>query len=217
MIRIRTINRFLAFVLIMCLATVAFAQDTMHISFVNGTKQDIPIASISDISFTKGQQDTENATIVGSWLWGKQEAEYYELLTFNADHTYVGLDCYFGYGFNTKTYGTYARSGIMLNLFSNGYGYQRIYRWFLTGLTDNALEVMTQMGTYVYYRLQNDVLRVKVGEEPMEINGYNVVFADGVTVKSQDGKLVGTAQGNTYILVSQVDTGNIVAFNVIVE
>ena len=43
------------------------------------------------------------------------------------------------------TNGWYAQVGTMPTLQSNGLGYNRRYNWFVMGLTENALDVMTRV------------------------------------------------------------------------
>ena len=106
----------------------------------------------------------------------------------------------------------------MLNLWSNGYGYRRTYRWYVTGLTENALEVMTQMGSFIYYRIQPEVYSLKVGEELYLCkDGDYYVFTDGVKVLDDEGKLKGVCEGLTYILKYNAKSGLIMAYKVKVE
>ena len=130
----------------------------------------------------------------------------------------MGDDCYYEYGFNSTTYGTYFYSGITLNLRSNGYGYMRTYRWFVTSLTENALEVMTQTGPYVYYRLQSETIHLKAGGDPLECKeGESFVFADGVNAKLEENKLYGIKAGTTYIQIMDTTSSTIKAYMVIIE
>ena len=106
----------------------------------------------------------------------------------------------------------------MLNLWSNGYGYHRTYRWFVTGLTENALEVMTQMGLFIYYRIQPEIYSLKVGEESYICNdGDYYIFTDDVKVSGNGEKLKGISEGTTYILKYNAESGLIMAYKVIVE
>lgn len=50
---------------------------------------------------------------------------------------------------------------------SNGNEYSRRYNWFVMGLTDNALDVMTKIGRFVYYKLQPKVIYLQLGREPL--------------------------------------------------
>ena len=124
------------------------AQNTMRVHYKNGTEQDILISEVDSVTFVEKVVPDEEVSLTGSWLWGNREAGYYELLIFNDDHTYTGYDNYFSYGFDTKTYGWYSLYGNMLTLQSNGFGYKRMYNWFVLGLSNNALEVMTKMGGF---------------------------------------------------------------------
>ena len=196
------------------------AQNTMRIHYKDGNKQDISISQIDSITFVeKDSYDEEkSASLTGSWLWANKEAGYYELLTFNEDYTYTGYDYYFSYGFDTQTYGWYSLYGNMLTLQSNGFGYTRRYNWFVTGMTGNALEVMTNMGAYTYYRLQPETIYIQDGGSSTVFdNEDNIVFADGVIVEAKGNQLVGKAKGTTYILVSIAGQDKIVAYKVTVR
>lgn len=142
------------------------------------------IEQIDSITFVdRSDLPANEGSLVGGWLWGDAEAGYYELLTFNEDKTYTGYDNYFTYGFDTMTYGWYMQMGSMLTLQSNGYGYNRRNNWFVMGLTGNALDVMTKMGRFVYYRLQPEVIRLKLGDSSLAFSNVDkFVFADGVIV-----------------------------------
>ena len=173
------------------------------------------------MTFIKGDDTASDPVgeigITGSWLWGNQEQGYYELLTINDDHTYIGYDNYFSYGFDLMTYGWWAQIGAMISLQSNGFGYQRRYNWYITELTENALGVMTKMGPFTYYRLQPETLRLQVGGVLSCEDGDAFVFADSVTTAIQDNKLVGLAAGETYIQ-KHIDSINaIFSYKVIVE
>ena len=197
----------------------AFAQKVMRINFKDDNHSDIPISQIDSITFVDGSDLPENkGSLVGSWLWGDAEEGYYELLTFNEDKTYTGYDNYFTYGFDTMTYGWYMQMGSMLTLQSNGYGYNRRYNWFVMGLTDNALDVMTKMGRFVYYKLQPEVLHLQAGGESLACgNGDSFVFADEVVASIVEGGLQGKAKGTTYVLKNIANSSQIVAYKVIVE
>lgn len=177
------------------------------------------IELIDSITFVDGSDLSVNeGSLVGSWLWGDAEAGYYELLTFNEDKTYTGYDNYFTYGFDTMTYGWYMQMGSILTLQSNGYGYNRRYNWFVMGLTGNALDVMTKMGQFVYYRLQPEVLHLRVGGEPLACeNGDSFAFADEVVACTVEGKLQGAAKGTTYVQKRIAETDCIVAYKVLIE
>jgi len=205
--------------LMICLAAGAHAQNTLRIHYHNGSHSDIAINRIDSLTFveTQDQLPDEEATLTGSWLWGRQEAGYYELLTFNEDHTYTGYDNYFEYGFDNQTYGWYTHVGAMLTLQSNGYGYQRRYNWYVTALTGNALEVMTRTGPFTYYRLQPEIIRIATDGYLTCADGEAFVFADGVVVSVVDGTLKGMMPGTTYILKRVMPANTIQAYKVIVE
>lgn len=207
--------------LIMLFMPFAFAhmhaQDYMRIHYNNGADTDISIVEIDSITFVDVDSSASvEADLTGSWLWGNQEQGYYELLSFNTDKTYTGYDKYFTYGFDTMTYGTFSLYGSLLTLWSNGFGYQRRYAWFITGLTENALSVITKMGLFTYYRLRPEVLKLKVGEALT--NGEDeCIFADGFVAQIVDDKLIGLSRGETYILRMAVSTQKIWAYKVMVE
>lgn len=195
------------------------AQNTMRIYYKDGSVYDTPIERIDSITFIeKVSEDLHEVTLLGEWFWGSKEKGYYEVLTFNEDKSYIGYDYYMEYEFDTWTYGTYMDNGIMLNLWSNGYGYRRTYRWFVTALTENAMEVMTQMGSFTYYRVQPEVYSVRIGEESYECNEADYyVFTDGTKVTDIDGrKLKGISEGTTYILRYNAASGLIMAYKVLV-
>ncbi len=196
---------------------VCQAQNHMRIHYKNGTQSDVPIAEIDSITFVQKDTPAEEVTLIGSWFWGSIEQGYYELLTFNDDHTYTGYDYYFAYGFDTMTYGWWAQIGAMITLQSNGFGYQRRYNWYITELTENALGVMTKMGPFTYYKLQPDTLRLQVNGTLTCEDGDSFVFADGVIVTIQDNKLVGLAIGETYIQKHIAANNTILSYRVIVE
>ena len=193
------------------------AQNTMRIHYKNGITHDFSINEIDSITFAENKE-AEEVSLLGAWFWGSKEKGYYEVLTFYKDRSYIGYDYYMEYGFDTWTYGTYMENGIMLNLWSNGYGYRRTYRWFVTALTENALEVMTQMGGFTYYRIQSEVYSLRVGEESYDCNEADYyVFTDGTKVTDIDGrKLKGISEGTTYILKYNATSGLIIAYKVIV-
>lgn len=194
------------------------AQNTMKINYKDGSVAEIPVEHIDSITFVDRTIMPTTATLEGRWFWGKTQTGYCELLTINADHTYTGYDLYLDYGFDSQTYGTWIQNGIMLNLWSNGYGYKRIYRWFIMGLTENALEVMTQMGSFIYYRVQPEIIRLKVGGSPLAAGSdEQFVFADGIYASIIDGQLQGLRAGTTYIQCLRVSTNTIKAYQVIVE
>ncbi len=196
----------------------AAAQNTMRIHYQGGTTLDISLDEIDSVTFVTTTPDDPQpqASLTGSWLWGKAEAGYYELLTLNADRTYTGLDTYFEYGFDTHTYGSYSLRGSLLTLFSYGFGYQRVLRWFVVGLTANALDVVTQMGSFTYYRLQPDDITLQLGSTLAPTDDGCYIFADGTTLAITDGSIRALAAGTTYVQYQQPD-GTIVAYKVVVQ
>ena len=192
------------------------AQNAMKVHYKNGTKEIIPISEIDSVTFVEAEMLDEEVPLSGNWLWGSKGAGYFELLTFNDDHTYTGYDNYFTYGFDTMTYGWYSLYGNMLTLQSNGFGYKRIYSWYLVGLSNNALEVMTKTGGYIYYRLQNETIHVPLSDTYEFTESDSVFFADEVVVKGEGNKLIAIAKGRTYILVKSESTAEILAYKVIV-
>lgn len=204
--------------IIIIFCSESFAQNTMRINYKGGSISEVPIERIDSITFVEKNEEAQEVPLFGEWFWGSKEKGYYEVLTFNEDRTYTGYDYYLDYGFDTWTYGTYMVNCIMLNLWSNGYGYRRTYRWYVTGLTENALEVMTQMGSFIYYRIQPEVYSLKVGEELCGCKeGDYYVFTDGVKVSESNGALKGISEGTTYILKYNAESGLIMAYKVIVE
>ena len=193
------------------------AQNTMCVNYKDGHTLEIPIDEVDCVTFTEKEPKPDEASLVGTWMWGRVERGYYEVLTFNEDATYLGYDYYMDYGFDTNTYGTYYHNGIMLNLWSNGYGYRRIYRWFVTSLTENALEVMTQMGSFVYYRVQPGTIALKVGEQKECEEGSAYVFADGMHVGIEGNKLTGKMPGVSYVQKYNAAENVITAHKVTVE
>lgn len=203
--------------LLLCSATL-MAQNTMRVHYKDGREQDISITQIDSVTFVDREAPEEAVTLTGSWLWGNRDAGYYELLTFSDDHTYTGYDNYFTYGFDTMTYGWFSWYGNMLTLQSNGFGYRRINNWYITSLGNNALEVMTRMGAYTYYRLQPETIYVPPYEQYDGFaEGDSIVFADGVIVKTEGGRLQGIMQGDTYILVKKGSEDKIFAYKVTVR
>lgn len=210
-------NRLCFLVMLVIGCPALSAQTHLRIHHTGGNHTDVPVAKIDSLTFVDGDSTpADEATLTGSWFWGSVEKGYYETLTFNDDRTYTGYDYYIDYGFETTTYGTYFNSGIMLNLWSNGYGYHRTYRWFLTCLTGNALEVMTPMGSFVYYRVMPDIITMNVGESVECPDGDAYTFADGVMVRIDGNRLYGVRKGTTYILKRIAETGLIYAYKVIV-
>ena len=207
----------LIIVTITCIA--AYAQTHMRIHHNGGGYSDVPIEKIDSITFVDNGDVTPcESELSGGWLWGSLDSGYYEQLSFSEDKTYTGYDNYFSYGFDAMTYGWYMQMGSMLTLQSNGFGYKRRYNWLILGLTDNALDVMTKMGRFVYYRVQPEVLHLKVDGEPLVCeSGDSFLFADGVIASIANGCLQGEIKGTTYVLKSIEKTSKIVAYKVIVE
>ena len=196
------------------------AQNTIRIHCKDGTKVDMAVEDVDSVTFIKGSEESASegtAKMIGSWLWGNAETGYYELLTFNDDKTYTGYDNYFTYGFDTMTYGWYGQRGSILTLWSNGFGFQRRYNWFITELTDNALAVMTKMGPFTYYKLQPEVIHMSV-TEPITCNDDDAwVFADGVAALIEGKQLIAISRAETYILKSIGNAQLIVAYKVVIE
>lgn len=205
--------------LIVYITVVAlYAQAHMRIHHKGGEYFDVPLEQIDSITFVDGEEGhAEELELAGSWIWGDVGAGYYELLTFNDDKTYTCCDYYFTYGFDTMTYGWYIRYGNLLTLQSNGFGYNRKYTWFVMGLTENALDVMTKMGQFTFYRLQKDVITLRVGEIIECTDGDSYIFADGITINTNNNKLYGIKKGVTYILKKNISSNNIVSIKVIVD
>ena len=205
---------------LLCCTLPIAAQNTMRIHYKDGTEQDIFISQIDSITFVEKDiyDEEEDGTLTGSWLWANKEAGYYELLTFNEDYTYTGYDYYFSYRFDTQTYGWYSLYGNMLTLQSNGFGYRRRYNWYIRSLTDNAFEVMTNMGGYTYYRLQPETIYIQnPGASAKLDEGDFIIFADGVIAKAEGSEIVGINKGITYILVSTAEQDKILAYKVVVK
>lgn len=212
-------HRHVLILVFLMLNIVLCAQNQVRIHYTDGSTTDIPINQIDSITFVKGDSETVVETeLAGSWLWGQAEAGYYELLTFHNDHAYEGYDNYFMYGYHSTTYGWYSQQGTLLFLQSNGFGYFTRYTWFLMGLSGNALDVMTKMGRFTYYRVQPDVIRMRVGDSLSCNAGEAFVFTDGVTVSTTDaGLLQALSSGTTYILKRSQPSALILAYKVIVE
>lgn len=213
--------RQLVFMFCVLFSIGALAQSHVRVHYKNGSRVDIPIADVDSLTFVDAEVDSVGvgrAELTGSWVWGNVEQGYYEVLTFGSDRTYTGYDNYFTYGFDTWTYGFYSQYGAMLTMWSNGYGYQRRYNWFVTALSENVLEVMTKMGPFTYYRLQPEMVRLKVDGEPLSCGeGDSFVFADGVIAAIEDNKLKGVAEGSTYIQKYDAATKKILSYKVVVE
>lgn len=212
-------NRLLLFILLVFIFCADItAQNTIRIHSKNGGVYEVQTENVDSITF--GDADSLNVVEIefaGSWLWGSAEKGYYELLSFSKDHTYTAYDNYFTYGFDTTTYGFYSQYSAMLTLWSNGFGYQHRYNWYVTGLSANALSVMTKMGPFTYYRLQPEILNIRVGNSIECADDDSFVFADGVVVNIEDGKLYGIKGGTTFIQKYIASTGLIYAYKVVVE
>ena len=193
------------------------AQTYMRIHQKDGKHLDVMTEQIDSITFVDTEEQSIETELKGCWLWGNFEAGYYELLTFNDDKTYVGYDNYFTYGFDTTTYGFFSLYSTLLTLWSNGFGYQHRYNWYITGLSTNALSVMTKTGPFTYYRLQPEPIRMAIGEILSFDDDVSVVFADNIIVHYEDKILKALSQGETYILKKYASSNLIEAFKVIVK
>lgn len=203
------------FLLFMCFQSEA--QTYMRIHQKDGKHLDVMTEQIDSITFVDTEEQSIETELKGCWLWGNFEAGYYELLTFNDDKTYVGYDNNFTYGFDTTTYGFFSLYSTLLTLWSNGFGYQHRYNWYITGLSTNALSVMTKAGPFTYYRLQPEPIRMALGEFLSFDDDVSVVFADNIIVHYEDKILKALSQGETYILKKYASSNLIEAFKVIVK
>lgn len=213
-------KRKIAILLLMGVCQGLLAQTDLRVHYKDGTRVDIPLSMIDSLTFEDVVADTTEAAravLTGCWVWGNVQREYYEVLTFNEDRTFTGYDNYFVYGFDSWTYGWYSQLGTMLAMWSNGFGYQRRYNWFVTGLSANALEVMTQMGPFTYYRLQPEPLSIPTGGVLPLSAGDTVVFADGVVVAAEGSSLRPIESGTTYVLIRRQSTDEILAYQVVVR
>lgn len=205
-------------ILLTCFCIDMYPQHMMRIHHRDGMRVDVAVGDVDSVTFINKTDGEETIPeLIGNWLWGDVEAGYYEELSFNSDKTFTGYDNYFTYGFDTMTYGMYGQVGTILTLWSNGFGYQRRYTWFIMGLADNALLVMTKMGPFTYYRLQSDVIRMKVNESLSCDEGDSWIFADDVLVHKNGNNLVALARGTTYVQKLVGSTNIIVAYKVIIE
>ncbi len=210
-------SKFIAAIGLSLVVAMAYSQTNMRVHRKSGTFVDIPISDVDSVTFVGDSDRIQIPNLTGSWLWGDYTKGYYELLTFNEDYSYIGYDSYFTYGLETYTYGWYSYRGTMLTLQSNGLGYRRRYDWFVMALTDNALDVMTKMGNFVYYKLQDDVIYLEVGGESLKCEPQNsFVFADGCVVKIENNDLVGVVPGTTYIQKYIAEQDVVIAFKVVV-
>ena len=200
---------------VLCMS--AYAQNTLRIHYKNGTTADVTIADVDSLSFVEKTSEPATATLAGSWFWGSVEAGYYELATFNTDNTFTAYDNMFSFGYETSAYGWYSQLGNMLVMRAYGYGYLRRYNWFVSTLTDNQLTVITEMGPFTYYRLQPDVIYMKLGDTLPLTQGETLVFADGVTLQSANNSLKALLPGTTYILKSITATVQTWGYKVVVS
>lgn len=130
------------------------AQNVMRIALSDGKLMEIPVAQIDSVSFvTVEEEAAPTVSLVGTWYWENQLWGYSETVNFNADGSFTCVDHFFEYGFDTSTYGTYYLFGSILNIHSNGYGYNRFYQWMVMELTESKLTVMTPEGSFTYTRL----------------------------------------------------------------
>lgn len=202
---------------LMLCSTILLAQSAMRVHYKDGTKLDVPITQIDSVTFVEKDTPEEEVSLIGDWLWGSKFSDYYELISFKDDYTFVTYDNYFTYDFDTMTYGWYLEYGNLLTLQSNGFGYSQRYTWFITGLTDNALAVMTKMGQFVYYKLQPEVFSLSVGEQLICPVEGTVVFADGAVVNADGNRLIGLRKGSSYILIRRAIDDKIVAYKIFVK
>ena len=207
---------FLFATLLSALSQSASSQSHLRIHQKDGGHTDFPISLVDSITLVDGDSIPSMAELTGGWLWASADAGYYELLTLNEDHTYTGYDNYFTYGFDTMTYGWWGQIGAMLTLQSNGYGYQRRYNWYVTELTGNALGVMTMMGPFTYFKVQQEPLRVQVGGRLGCGEGDSFTFADGVVVAIENNQLVGLKAGQTYVQKYVAASNSVLSYKVIV-
>ena len=94
-------DRLKTFLLLSVFYLNSTAQNTMRINYRDGNMTEIPIGQVDSISFIEKTVDSIDVSITDAWFWGSVEQGYYEVLTFNEDHTYTGYDNYFSYGFDT--------------------------------------------------------------------------------------------------------------------
>ena len=215
MYRLKSLLLFFFVTILICPNTGA--QTHMRIHHKGGDHSDVAIEQIDSITFVDRDVGlVEEVELAGSWLWGDKEAGYYELLTFNDDNTYTGYVNYFSYGFDTMTYGWFFRYGNLLTLQSNGFGYNRKYTWFVMGLSENALDVMTKIGQFTYYRLRSETITLNGGDSLACEDGDSFVFADGVVARITGKELVGLSKGTTYVQ-KQMSNTHVLSYKVIVE
>lgn len=196
------------------------AQTAMRIHCKNGTTVEVNVEDVDSVTFVQNAEGTDpakEAELTGSWFWGDTNLGYYEVLTLNSDLTFTGYDYFFAYGFDTMTWGWYGQMGTILTLWSNGYGYQRRYNWYIMALTDNALTVMTSTGPFTYYRIQPETIRLNVNGSLTCDDGDAFVFADGVTAKIDGKRLVALKAGETYVEKLIGATNKIVSYKVVIN
>lgn len=87
------------------------------------------------------------------------------------------------------------------------------------GITDNALDVMTRAGRFVYYKLQPETISLKVGGTPYICDaGESFIFSDEVITHIEDkDKLYGISKGITYTQKCHTDSEIIYSYKVVVE
>lgn len=144
--------KYILTLIMMSIGTIILnAQNTMRIHLKDGTPLDIPLENVDSISFIEVEQEqTEKATIVGTWYWESKEDGYSETLTFNADGSFFCVAHYFSLGFETNTYGFYNLFGSTLKLWTNGYGIGRFQHWMIAELNESKMTVLTRMGSFTY-------------------------------------------------------------------
>ena len=197
------------------------AQNALRVHYKDGTEQNILISDIDSVSFVdyEAEEPQQPASIVGSWFWADDAADYDELITFNADRSYSSSDHFYTNGMTNTTFGWYGLYGSMLTFEPGSIGYftPRIIRWLVQRLTDNELEVVAPLGTYTYYRVQNDFIHLPVDGSYLLDEQCDVVYADGLVVKAVGNRLYGMDRGTAYILVQSLPDQTIRAYQVIVE
>ena len=79
------------------------------------------------------------------------------------------------------------------------------------------MEVITKMGGYIYYRLQQETIHVSLSEPFYFATDDTVVFSDDVYVRGIENKLSGITKGTSYVLVRVALSDEIVAHKIIIE
>ena len=92
------------------LPAMALAQNTMRITYKDGTIQNVDITRVDSIIFVDMEPKPQDASITGDWMWGGLREGYYEVISFSTGRTFTAEDCYFAYGYTNHTYGTYTYS-----------------------------------------------------------------------------------------------------------